>query len=97
MNFPKICLLALCVTALPAYAVPTDAQRAPESHPVFAVSTDATTRTATALNMKPIAKAAQPAGRETKNQSKNKAPTAVIAFGITLLAAPESMGGAFSR
>ena len=50
MNFPKIYLLALCVTALPAYAEPTDAQRAPETHPVFAVSTDATTRIARGVN-----------------------------------------------
>ena len=97
MNFPKKLMLALCLVALPAHADTVGAQKAPETRPVFAVSAAATMRIATALDMTNTTSARNDIGRRTEKKPKEKDPTAVIAFGITLLAAPVSMGGAFSR
>ena len=99
MNLCKCCAIAIVANIPFGYTGTSSAQERPETNRTLTVSAAAMERIAIALDM-PTGMAT---GRSTEHMTPNEkpshrpAPTAAIAFGITLLAAPVSMGGLFSR
>lgn len=99
MTFIKRCTIMIALTIPFGYLAEARAQQTYAKDAAFTVSAAAMDRIAIALGTPMEAPVRHsPEKRPLKETGSNQpTPTAAIAFGITLLAAPVSMGGLFSR